>query len=478
MKRIEVYKKRKRGGRKKRSLWWKLIALAAACATFFFICLIAGAFDQAVQITVEAVDIEILQGEELPALQTKVTIEGNEKAVLDREPRYTAGDLAEDLENLIQITLTSDADPGVEGIYSIKAGISKKLEAKLRKEWEDRVQLHVRDGKITVKNPVGYWQNNQFRRYDGTYVTEDFVVSRGNTYYFGQDKNKVTGWQTIAGAVYCFDAGGKMQTGWQKKDSDYYFLSENGAALVGWQELGGVTYYFREDGRMATGEINIGLTQCVFDADGKLISKKESTIDPNKPMVALTFDDGPGNRTGELLNQLEKYNAHATFFMLGQKVASYKAEVQRMKELGCELGNHSYSHKNLAKLDAAGEKQQVDGTNNKISEITGSGATVMRPPYGSVGGAMKENVGLPMILWNIDTLDWKTRDAKATIDHVMGKVKDGDIILMHDIHPETIDAALELIPKLQEAGFQLVNVSEMAAAKGITLESGEKYTDF
>lgn len=91
---------------------------------------------------------------------------------------------------------------------------------------------------------------------------------------------------------------------------------------------------------------------------------------------------------------------------------------------------------------------------------------------------MKENVGLPMILWNIDTLDWKTRDAKATVDHVMSKAKDGDIILMHDIHSETIDAALELIPKLQEAGFQLVNVSELAAAKGITLESGQKYTDF
>lgn len=478
MKRIEVYRKRKRGGRKNGGLWWKIFTPVVACATFFFICLIAGAFDQAVQITVEAVDIDILQGEELPALQTKVTIEGNEKAVLNREPKYTAEDLVEDLENQTQVSLTSDADPGVEGIYSIQVRLSKELEARLQKEWEDQVQLHVKGGKVTVKNPVGYWQNNQFRRYDGTYVTEDFVVSRGNTYYFDQNSNKVTGWQTIAGATYCFNDNGIMQTGWQKRDSDYYFMNENGAALVGWQELEGVTYYFMEDGRMATGEVSIGLTQCVFDGNGKLISKKESTIDPNKPMVALTFDDGPGKRTGELLDQLEKYNAHATFFMLGQKVASYKAEVQRMKELGCELGNHSYSHKDLAKLNVDGVKEQIDGTNNKISEIVGSGATVMRPPYGSIGGVMKENVGMPMILWNIDTLDWKTRDAKATIDQVMSKAKDGDIILMHDIHSETIDAALELIPKLQEAGFQLVNVSELAAAKGITLERGQKYTDF
>ena len=477
MKRIEVYKKRKHGG-KKGGLWWKILTPVVACAMFFFICLIAGAFDQAVQITVEAADIEILQGEELPELQTKVTVDGNEKAVLERNPKYTVEDLVRELKDQIQVELTSDANPGAEGIYSIRVSLNKKLEARLQKEWEDRVQLHVKGGKVTVKNPVGYWQNQQFRRYDGTYVTEDFVISRGNTYYFDQNSNKVTGWQSIGGSTYCFSDSGAMQKGWQKKDNDYYFLSENGAALVGWQELEGVTYYFREDGRMATGELSIGLTQCVFDANGKLVSKKESTVDPNKPMVALTFDDGPGKRTGELLNQLEKYNAHATFFMLGQKVSSYKTEVQRMKELGCELGNHSYEHKNLAKLDAAGVKEQMDGTNNRISEIAGSGATVMRPPYGSIGGAMKENVGLPMILWNIDTLDWKTRDAKATVDHVMSKAKDGDIILMHDIHSETIDAALELIPKLQEAGFQLVNVSELAAAKGITLESGQKYTDF
>ena len=85
---------------------------------------------------------------------------------------------------------------------------------------------------------------------------------------------------------------------------------------------------------------------------------------------------------------------------------------------------------------------------------------------------------MPLILWNIDTLDWKTRNTQSTIDAVMGQVKDGDIILMHDIHTETIDAALQLIPKLQEAGFQLVTVSELASLKGITLQNGEKYTDF
>lgn len=208
------------------------------------------------------------------------------------------------------------------------------------------------------------------------------------------------------------------------------------------------------------------------------MSKKESSIDPKKPMVALTFDDGPGKRTGELLAQLEKYNAHATFFMLGQKVSSYPDVVKKMKEIGCELGNHSYSHQNLAKASVAGITDELGKTNAGIAQIAGEGATVMRPPYGAISDTLKATVGMPMILWNIDTLDWKTRNAQKTIETTMNNVDDGDIILLHDIHTESVDAALQLIPKLQEAGYQLVTVSELAAAKGVTLENGGRYTDF
>lgn len=102
----------------------------------------------------------------------------------------------------------------------------------------------------------------------------------------------------------------------------------------------------------------------------------------------------------------------------------------------------------------------------------------MRPPYGAVSDALRENAEKPMILWNIDTLDWKTRNVQQTVDNVMNDVKDGDIILMHDIYKETIDAALELIPKLEQEGYQLVTVSELAQAKGQILENGKVYTDF
>ena len=325
---------------------------------------------------------------------------------------------------------------------------------------------------------MGDWDGTKFKKYDGTYVTNAFVVSMGNTYYFNEDGEKVTGWQTIGEKQYCFDKDGIMQTGWKEKDGDTYYMGSDGAAVTGWLELEDSTYYFHQDGKMAVGTVYLGTMMCKFGDDGKLISKEENKIDPNRPVIALTFDDGPGDRTGELLDQLEKYDAKATFFMLGQKVSSYPDEIKKMKEIGCELGNHSYDHPNLAKLGADGVKKQIGDTNSKIQAIVGEGASVMRPPYGAISATLKANAGMPLILWNIDTLDWKTRNAKATVDMVMENAKDGDIILMHDIHTESVDAAIELIPKLLEKGYQLVTVSELAAYKNVTLENGEKYTDF
>ena len=240
---------------------------------------------------------------------------------------------------------------------------------------------------------------------------------------------------------------------------------DNGAAVLGWQTIEDDDYYFDNSGIMATGEVQVGLVKCTFSKKGKLKSKGDVNIDASKPMVALTFDDGPGERTGELLAQLEKYNAHATFFMQGKNIPGKEDFVKKMKETGCELGNHSYDHPQLTKLSADKIANQIGTTNDLIQQAAGSTATVMRPPYGAINDTVRSSVGLPMILWSIDTLDWKTRNAQSSIDTVMNDVQDGDVILMHDIHTESIDAALVLIPKLEEAGYQLVTVSEMAKAK-------------
>lgn len=436
--------------------------------------------NRSASVTITAENAQILQGEALPEFQADITWEGDRETVLDKADKLTAGDIIDMLKSGSGYSISCEADPNVEGTYPIQLSLDSDLQKKLDSEsWNGKLTISLNNANLTVKNPVGEWDGNKFKRYDGTYVTDAFVTSMGKQYYFDSDGIMVTGWNTIQNSVYHFSDEGVMETNtWAERDGDRYYLGENGAAVTGWQDIDGNSYYFDSDGIMATGTIYIGLSKCKFDSFGKFLSKTDSKIDPGKPAIALTFDDGPGPRTAELLEALEEYNAHATFFMLGNKIPSYPDVIKKMEEIGCELGNHSYDHANLTKISADQIASQINQTNSNLQNIVGSGATVMRPPYGAINSTVKSTAGMPLILWNIDTLDWKTRNTKSTIDAVMGQVKDGDIILMHDIHTETIDAALQLIPKLQEAGFQLVTVSELASLKGITLQNGEKYTDF
>ncbi len=430
-------------------------------------------------ITVSVVSAEILKDEEIPVFSVDVEIEGSEKALVDKETDYTAAQLAKEIGRLNGLAIQCEADGKSEGDYPVTLYMKDGLKKYIVDGYVGNVKIVLKDGNLRVKNPIGEWEGNKFRKYDGTYVTSQFVLSKEDLYYFDEDGNKVTGWEEISDAKYFFDKEGKMQTDrWKTVQNDTYYLSKEGPALTGWQEIDGDTYYFRQDGRMQTGMMYLGMAMCTFDTDGKLLSKKVTSIDPNKPMVALTFDDGPGKRTKDLLKVLKKYDAHATFFVLGTNVERYPKLIKRMEKIGCEVGNHSYDHPDLSKMKKSGLKEQVDSTNDMLKNITGHGVALLRPPYGAISETMKKQLKMPMILWNIDTLDWKTRDAKKTIEAVMKDVKDGDIILMHDIHSETVDAAIKLIPKLQEEGYQLVTVSEMAAAKKISLEAGERYTDF
>lgn len=202
-----------------------------------------------------------------------------------------------------------------------------------------------------------------------------------------------------------------------------------------------------------------------------------SKIDPDKPMVALTFDDGPSIYTPEILKQLKKYNARATFFVVGERVNSYANTIKQASKQGCEIGSHSYSHANLGTASAATIDSQLNKTEKRIKKILGYYTPIMRPPYGSISTKLRKKVGKPMILWSIDTLDWKTRNTASTVKAVMSKVEDGDIVLMHDLYSATKDAALKIIPKLIKKGYQLVTVSEMATYKGYALENGKAYTD-
>ena len=205
---------------------------------------------------------------------------------------------------------------------------------------------------------------------------------------------------------------------------------------------------------------------------------KNRNIDPLKPMVALTFDDGPnGTATPKILDILEKYNVVATFFDLGTCMENYPNITKREEQIGCEVGSHTYSHQNLNKL--SGEEIQDDISNaSRIYEKTlGHTLYLVRPPYGNANVTVRRTLKYPLIGWDVDSLDWKTRDKKKILEEV-NKISnfDGRIILMHSIYNSTAEAVEELVPQLLAKGYQLVTVSEMAKYKEKTL--GDLYRNF
>lgn len=219
--------------------------------------------------------------------------------------------------------------------------------------------------------------------------------------------------------------------------------------------------------------------------DGKTTSKSPCCekvrcctyhIDPSKPMVALTFDDGPSQYTPDILNTLEKYESRATFFEVGNRVDRYPNTVLRISRMGCEIGNHSYDHPLMGNASAAKIYSEISSTDAKIKKIIGKKPVLFRPPYGGIGSSLRKNGGLPLILWSIDTLDWKYRNADSVYRAAIGHVKDGDIILMHDLYGSTRTAVQRIVPELRKRGYQLVTVSELAQYKKVTLSAGKSYS--
>lgn len=459
---------------------YKLIGAAFMCVFVMLFVQMASASgkETSAQITLVVNDISMMQDEAVPAVSALASCrEAQKDIVLEESSGYRVRDLIQALNTGQGYTISCEADGKEEGEFPLKIEFSGELSDKLRSDWKETVFLTVSNGHLQVKNKIGEWKKDKFQRYDGTYVENDFVSSKGEQYYFDADGKKVTGWQEINGQKYHFTKTGIMEKDtWKKKDGGKCYLNSNGTMATGWMEFDGELYCFNEEGIMLTGKQEVGPATCEFADDGKLVSRN-SKIDPEKPMMALTFDDGPGERTGELLDVLERYDAHATFFMQGKNVNQYKDEIKRMKDLGCEIGNHSYNHPQFTQ-ESDGGAGQVGRTNELLKEACGQPATVMRPPYGAVDDYVSANVGMPMILWNIDTLDWKTMNAQMTIDNVLTNADDGDIVLMHDIHSSSVDAAIELIPRLINNGYQLVTVTELAEARGIVLMNGVSYTDF
>lgn len=198
-------------------------------------------------------------------------------------------------------------------------------------------------------------------------------------------------------------------------------------------------------------------------------------IDANKKMVALTFDDGPNYNTSKILEILNKYNVSATFFVLGSKISGNEKILKKMDKYGMEIGNHTYSHKLMTKMDNEHIIKEIKDTNELIYNVIGRYPKVVRPSYGSFNKKIKESINMPIIIWNIDTLDWKSHNSTKIVSRIMNKVNDGDIILMHDIYSATVKAVDIVVPKLISEGYQIVSVSELFYYKNIEPENGEVY---
>ena len=198
-------------------------------------------------------------------------------------------------------------------------------------------------------------------------------------------------------------------------------------------------------------------------------------VDKEEKMIALTFDDGPNYNTNKVLDILEKYNVPATFFVLGSKIKGNEYILKRMTSSGMEIGNHTYSHLLLTKYKEDKIKEEIDSTSNLIFEVTGKYPTLLRPSYGSVNSKIKKISNTPIIIWDIDTLDWKYHNSKRISKRVLNKAGDGDIVLMHDIYSATANALNIIIPKLQNRGYTFVTVSELFYYKEVNLEKGMVY---
>ena len=212
--------------------------------------------------------------------------------------------------------------------------------------------------------------------------------------------------------------------------------------------------------------------------DIPVIIPADREIDPDKPMIAITFDDGPGAYTDRLLDIFEKHGGRGTFFLVGNQVKKRTETVQRMVADGHEVAGHSWNHRQLTKLTGEELEEQFMKPRAAVYKATGVDPVIMRPPYGSYNDSVSKvakDLGISAINWNVDTLDWKNKNADAVYRECMKGLKDGNIILCHDIHKTTVDAMEKVIPAIIAEGYQLVTVTELLTAEGKELEAGKLY---
>ena len=197
---------------------------------------------------------------------------------------------------------------------------------------------------------------------------------------------------------------------------------------------------------------------------------------PAGPYVALTFDDGPRpSTTTVLLDGLARRGVHATFFVIGENVEGNELLLQRMEGEGHQIGLHTYHHKCLDGLNAAGLYDEVDSLKDTLTALLGRESFMLRPPYGLISDANQARADAPIVLWSVDPEDWSDRDTQRQVSMILDDVEDGDIILLHDIYSSSVETALQVVDALMAQGYHFVTVEQLFAIRGKIPENGTIY---
>ena len=198
-----------------------------------------------------------------------------------------------------------------------------------------------------------------------------------------------------------------------------------------------------------------------------------------KKLVALTFDDGPSElTTPRLLDTLKEKDVPATFFMLGSMTRNYPDIAKRIEKEGHIAASHTMYHQNLIRISTTAMQDDINEAKSVYSDTLNHGPTLARPPYGNYNDAVRDAINLPIILWSVDTLDWKSQNVDAIIAAAKNQIHDGAIILMHDIYPTTVDAVPIIIDSLRQDGYEFVTIPELANIRETNLKSGTVYYNF
>jgi len=206
--------------------------------------------------------------------------------------------------------------------------------------------------------------------------------------------------------------------------------------------------------------------------------RRQRTIKSSKPTVALTFDDGPGIYTSQILDTLQQYGGHVSFFVTGSKVEEGKSKILRALHMGCEVICHAWDHPDYTELSRRAIKKELINTITAIAKVTGTVSPMFRPPYGHTNKRVEKlakYLGLAMVNWSLSPEDWKIQDAEVIYSHIISNLKDGDIVLCHDVYETTAKAMSRLIPELISRNYELITVTELLTRKYGKIEPGKLY---